>query len=108
MWVQIATWTAGLGVIVLQIRHWTNILSKYIEPMIVEVEKAAEDGIITRGERKRIAMAGINALEKDGLFKLNILERICLSLTVNWLAGMIPSQHVNIKSRLDKVIKEEK
>lgn len=65
-------------------------LSPMIQPIIKDVEKAAADGLITREERKEIAMVAISNAEKTGAIKLNFITRWVIGKIVDKVAEKLP------------------
>ncbi|MGD0336709.1 MAG: hypothetical protein ABSB18_06380 [Candidatus Omnitrophota bacterium] len=94
-----------LGIISLKIKSiiawgldkWKKI-SPTIQPIIEEVEKSAADKIITRDERKQIAMVALANMEKSGALKLNWLTRKLLGVIVNKVAEKLPDIDVSIQA----------
>jgi hypothetical protein len=78
---------------------WQKI-SPTIQPIIDKVEKAAADGIITREERKQIAMVAIANAEKSGAIKLNFISRWIIDRIVDKVAQKLPDIDVSIQAPL--------
>ena len=72
------------------IRKWANKISKIIQPLVIEAEKLALDGIIDKADRKKLVMKAIELLEKKGLIKLNFITRIIIGRIVNIVASKLP------------------
>ena len=70
-------------------------LSPMVEPIIKRVELAAADNIITLEERKKIAMDTIADAEKQGLIKLNWLNRWVIGIIVDRVASKLPDIKVS-------------
>ena len=93
---------AAIGVLAVKIKKifawcvdkWTK-LSPTIKPIVEQVEKAAADGIITRQERKQIAMVAIANAEKMGIIKLNFFKRWLIEKIVDVVAERLPDIDVN-------------
>ena len=77
--------------------NWAK-LSPMIEPIIKEVETAAADGLITREERKKIAMVAIANAEKQGLIELNPITRWIIGKIVDKVAEKLPDIDMAKKS----------
>jgi len=88
---------AVIGVAILKIKSviawcvdkWAK-LSPMVQPIIKNVEKAAADGLITREERKEIAMVAISGAEKTGAIKLNFITRWVIEKIVDKVAEKLP------------------
>lgn len=76
------------------IDKWQKI-SPTIQPIIKEVEKAAADGLITREERKQIALVAIDNAEKSGTIKLNFISRWIIGKIVDKVAQKLPDIDVS-------------
>ena len=72
------------------IKRWLAEIKKILEPLILQCESMAKDGVIDRIERKEILLKAIALLEKDGKIKLSFLQRFFLGYVVNWLAKKLP------------------
>jgi len=82
-------WLKIKSVIAWCVDKWAKI-SPTIQPIIKEVEKAAADGLITREERKQIAMVAIANAEKSGAIKLNTISRWIIGRIVDKVAQKLP------------------
>ncbi len=81
------------------LKKWIGELSKIVEPLIVEVEKMAQDGRIDKADRKALVMKAIALLEKQGTIKLNFLSRLIVSKVVDKIAGKLPDYNINISAQ---------
>lgn len=81
---------------------WLQVIEKIITPAVVEAEKRALDGMITKDDRKAIAMSIIAQAEAENKIKLSFLQRIVVNNIVDWIAGKLPDYEV---SKLAKEVK---
>jgi|GEM_PF-939546 len=70
-------------------------LSPLIKPIIEQTEKAAADGLITREDRKQIALVAIANAEKSGAIKFNFVSRWIIGKIVDKVAEKLPDIDVN-------------
>ncbi|MDD5387610.1 MAG: hypothetical protein PHQ22_10495 [Sulfuricurvum sp.] len=99
------TWSAAVATILIiwnrgkAIAGWIGAkvmkLKPVIQPLIEAVEKAAQDGQITKEERKDIAMLAIDSMEKQGIIKLNFLTRWIVGYVIDKLAAKLPKFEVS-------------
>ncbi len=73
---------------------WDKI-AKAAGPIIAEIEARAKDGVLTKADRKAIAMVGIRELEETGKIKLNIITRWLVSIVVDYIAGKLPDFQIS-------------
>jgi len=94
-WDSIAAFTVSIGTFIAAAKVWIAKVKPIIEPMILEAENDAKDGVIDLADRKHIVMVGIAAAEKDGKIKLNFLTRWLISLVVDQIAKKLPDFKIN-------------
>jgi hypothetical protein len=81
------------------IKKWTDKISKVIEPLIIEAEKLAQDGMIDKADRKKLVLSAIDNLEKQGKIKLNFITRFIVSKIVDKIAGKLPDFKISQETR---------
>ncbi len=77
------------------LRRWYNGISSIIEPLIIEVENRALDGVIDKADRKGLVMKAIALLEEQKKIKLNLLSRLIISKVVDKIAEKLPDFKVS-------------
>ena len=78
------------------LKKWYNEAAKILEPIVVEVEQRAKDGLIDKADRKAIAMKVISELEAQGkIQKLNFITKIIISKVVDKLASKLPDYQIS-------------
>lgn len=81
------------------IKRWYNTISKVIEPLVLEVEKMAVDGIIDKDERKKLVMKAIAILETEKKIRLNFLSRFLISKVVDFIAKKLPDFKISQETK---------
>lgn len=102
-------WSVVISAVLLgwyKIRRILDELSKLVEPLILEVEKMAFDGVIDKAERKTLVMKAIALLEKQGKIKLNFITRITISKIVDKIATKLPD--FKVSQDVAKIINQAK
>lgn len=74
-------------------------ISKIAEPICVEIEKMALDGVIDKAERKALAMKAIVLAEQQGKIKFNFLSRRIVSFVIDRVAAKLPDFKVSQVSK---------
>jgi hypothetical protein len=75
-------------------RYW-DAVSKIVEPLVLEVEAMAQDGLIDKADRKALVLKAIELLEQDGKIKLNPITRLIVGKVVDKIAKKLPDFKVS-------------
>lgn len=88
------------------VKRWYNALSKLVAPLVIEVEKRAQDGLIDRNDRKVIVIQAIGILEAQKQIKLNFISRYIVSKIADYIAQKLPDFKIsqNAESTIDKAV----
>lgn len=89
---------------------WLKDMGKVLEPIIKEVEQAAQDGTITKDERKKIATDWLNSYLIQKNIKLNFVQRFIASKIIDKIASALPDFNVdqNAKAMVAQAIEKFK
>ena len=71
-------------------KRWLDLFSKIIEPVVVEVERLAQDGTIDKADRKAIAAKAVVIMQEKGYIKLNPISRFIVNKIIDRIAGKLP------------------
>jgi|GEM_PF-4056672 len=82
---------AGVIKAYLTVTGWVEKHKKAISPLILEAEKAFQDGEITKDERKSILLTAIKTLEDSGQIKLKYKLWI-IPIDLHWLSSILADQ----------------
>ena len=71
-----------------------------IQELVEVIEQAAKDGIITKDERKEIALKAVKWLENYGQLKINFIERFILNILIDKFASKLPDFKISTSPKL--------
>lgn len=81
------------------IKQWTDKISKILQPIVEQIEVMAQDGVIGKDDRKKLAMNTLVVLQKQGYVKLNFLSRIAISFIIDRIAGKLPDFKISADAK---------
>ena len=87
---------------------WEKV-AKIVQPLMIEVERLALDGVIDKADRKVLVLKAVALLEADGTIKLNFITRWMLNRVIDSLSKKIPDFNVskNAKEIIEAVNKNQ-
>ncbi len=98
-WDSIAAFAVSIGTFWAAAKVWIAKVKPIIEPMILEAENDAKDGVIDLADRKHILMVGVDAAGRAGLLTVNIITRFLISKLVNYMAEKLPDFKIKVNDQ---------
>lgn len=84
--------------------RWISQISKVLEPVVQEMERLAQDGVIDKADRKMLALKAIEAAQAKGLIKLNFFSRLIVNKVVDRIAARLPD--FKVTKNLHEIVAE--
>ncbi len=72
------------------INRWFRSISAILQPVIIQAEQMALDGVITKPERRILAQTLLKSFEDQGKIKLNFITRFIVSKILDRIAQSLP------------------
>ena len=87
----VAIWGA-VKLTLTKVNKYIAKISKLIQPIVEEIDKAGLDGMYSNAEKKAIAIMAVDILEKEGKIKLNFITRRVVRYIINKVASNLATQ----------------
>ena len=68
---------------------WTGI-KPIITPLILKAEELAQDGKIDKADRKQLVVLALDTMQKQGIVKLNFIEKWIIGIVIDYMARRLP------------------
>ena len=88
-----------------RIKVFWSFWSPVIEEIVAYIETLAKDGVITKDDRKKIALKAIDLIALKKGKKIGLLERMIISWLIDRYAGKLIPHDIIIPTVVDTVIK---